>query len=84
MNQEGCKAVNYSYADSCPLSESLHVVRRGGITWRLSEDIPISVVSERMNVSQRTLERHYDARHEAQKSEQRRKQLNPDEEDDTS
>lgn len=80
MNREGCKAVNYSYADSCPSSESLHAVRRGGITWRLSEDVPISVVSDRANVSQRTLERHYDARHEAQKSEQRREHLNLDKE----
>lgn len=56
-------------------------MRRGGITWRLSEDMHISVVSDRANVSQRTFERHYDARHEAQKSEQRRKQLNLDQEE---
>jgi site-specific recombinase XerD len=71
-----CRATKYEHATDCPDSESLHAVRRGGITYRLSEDVPIDVVSDRGNVSRRVLEEHYDARDEMTRMVQRRKKLN--------
>lgn len=73
-----CRATKYEYATECPDSESLHAVRRGGITYRLSEDVPIDVISDRGNVSRRVLEEHYDARDEMTRMAQRRKHLNLD------
>ncbi|MFA1609867.1 tyrosine-type recombinase/integrase [Halobellus rubicundus] len=75
---DDCQATKYEYATSCPDSESLHAVRRGGITYRLSEDVPMEVVSDRGNVSRRVLEEHYDARDEMTRMAQRRKHLNLD------
>jgi hypothetical protein len=59
-------------ASKCPSSVSPHAVRRGSITHHLTEDVPEQVVSDRMNVSQRVLEEHYDRRTEEVKVEQRR------------
>lgn len=59
-------------ASKCPSSVSPHAVRRGSITHHLTEDVPEKVVSDRMNVSQRVLEDHYDRRSEEVKMEQRR------------
>jgi hypothetical protein len=73
---EECNATKYETATNCPDSESLHAVRRGGITYRLSEDVPIDVVSGRANVSRRVLEEHYDARNEMTRMAQRRQHLN--------
>ncbi len=53
------------------LSVSPHAVRRGLMTHHLTQDVPEQVVSDRMNVSQRVLEEHYDRRSEEVKIEQR-------------
>jgi site-specific recombinase XerD len=73
-----CRATKYEHATDCPDSESLHAVRRGSITYRLAEDVPMDVVSDRSNVSQRVLEEHYDARDEMTRMAQRREHLNLD------
>lgn len=73
-----CCATKYEHATECPDSESLHAVRRGGITYRLSEDVPIDIVSDRGNVSRRVLEEHYDARDEMTRMAQRRQHLDFD------
>jgi len=73
-----CSATKYEEATGCPDSESLHAVRRGGITYRLSEDVPIGVVSDRGDVTRRVLEQHYDARDEMTRMAQRRQHLNLD------
>lgn len=44
----------------------------GSITHFLTEDIPDKVVTDRMNVSQDILDKHYDKRDESVKVEQRR------------
>lgn len=62
-------------ASTCPSSVSPHAIRRGSITYRLSEDVSEKVVSDRMNVSLDVLEKHYDRRGEQQKAEQRQDQL---------
>jgi len=69
---DDCEAIEKDRASKCPSSVSPHAVRRGAITYHLSQDVPDRVVSDRMNVSLDILEDHYDRRTERQKSEQRR------------
>jgi integrase len=74
---EDCQALGPpDYAPSvCPSSRSPHAWRRGAITHHLTEDVPVDVVSDRMNVSREVLEAHYDRRDEEVKVEQRRAYL---------
>lgn len=58
--------------NACPSSRSPHAIRRGAITHWLTRDVPVEVVSDRMNVSRKVLDRHYDQRSEEVKVEQRR------------
>lgn len=75
-DRDDCEALNTRMAASkCPSSVSPHAVRRGSITHHLTQDVPEQVVSDRMNVSQRVLEEHYDRRSEEVKVEQRRQYL---------
>lgn len=62
----------YQTAISCPHNRRPHDIRRGAITHWLREDAPQKVVSDRMNVSEKTLDRHYDKRSAEEKAEQRR------------
>ncbi|MFB6140802.1 MAG: tyrosine-type recombinase/integrase [Halosimplex sp.] len=71
-NISDCEATVYGYRSKCPSSVSPHSVRRGSITHHLSEDVPEKVVSDRMDVGQAVLDKHYDKRSEEQKVEQRR------------
>ena len=59
----------------CPSSVPPHDVRRGSITHWLTEDVPKNVVSDRMNVNEDVLDKHYDQRTEETKAEQRRQFL---------
>jgi site-specific recombinase XerD len=72
---EECEGTDYGYYSRCPFSVSPHSVRRGSITHHLSEDVPEKVVSDRMNVGQDVLDKHYDKRSEEVKVEQRREYL---------
>lgn len=76
-DMESCQALGgEDYApSSCPSSRSPHAWRRGAITHHLTEDVPVDVVSDRMNVSREVLEDHYDRRDEEVKVEQRRSYL---------
>lgn len=67
-----CEATEHGHRSKCPSSVSPHSVRRGSITHHLSEDVPEKVVSDRMDVGQKVLDRHYDKRSKEQKVEQRR------------
>lgn len=73
--ESDCEATNYGYRSKCPSSVSPHSIRRGAITYFLSEDVPEKIVSDRMNVSQDVLDKHYDKRSEEVKVEQRRSYL---------
>jgi integrase len=72
---EDCEAMKSDHASKCPSSVSPHAIRRGSITYHLSQDVPDKVVSDRMNVSLDILEKHYDRRSERDKAEQRRRYL---------
>lgn len=72
---DDCPSVGYSEDVSCPSSVPPHDVRRGALTHWLSQDVPKPVVSDRMNVDEKVLEKHYDQRNETTRAEQRRKFL---------
>jgi len=72
---DDCPAVGYAQDASCPSSVPPHDVRRGAITHALTEDVPKPVVSDRMNVREDVLDKHYDQRTEETRAEQRREYL---------
>lgn len=72
---ESGKSCHPSAPWECENCVSPHAIRRGSITHHLAKDVPEVVVSDRMNVSRETLDRHYDRRSEEVKVEQRREYL---------
>lgn len=68
-------AINRNKAHHCPSTVATHALRRGALTHWLSNDWPVEQVSDRADVSAKVLERHYDARSELSKMEQRRDRL---------
>jgi site-specific recombinase XerD len=74
-NPDSCEAVKYSQASKCPANVSPHDIRRGSITHLLRSDVPKQVVSDRVNSSTETLEKHYSQLTEEEKMEQRREHI---------
>jgi integrase len=72
---EPCPECHPESERRCGDAVSPHAIRRGSITHYLSQDVPVDVISERMNVGRKTLETHYDKRSEEVKVEQRRDHL---------
>lgn len=69
---ESCDASTMEQAQRCPSSVPPHSIRRSSITAWLNEGHSKELLSDRMNVSTKTLEKHYDARTESEKRELRR------------
>lgn len=67
-----CEAATYTQASKCPSSVSPHDIRRGAITHMLRNEVPKQAVSDRVNSSPETLEKHYNEMTEEEKMEQRR------------
>ena len=63
---------NSKQAYRCDETVSPHGIRRGSITHFLRNGLPEKVVSDRANVSQEVLDKHYDKRTDFEKMEQRR------------
>jgi integrase len=59
----------------CPHNVRPHDVRRGSITHWLRNDVPEKAVSDRMDVSVKTIDKHYDKRTEDERAEVRRQYL---------
>jgi site-specific recombinase XerD len=72
---DSCEAGKYTQASKCPSNVSPHDIRRGSITHLLRSDVPKQVVSDRVNSSPETLEKHYSQLTEEEKMEQRREYL---------
>ncbi|MDG5761313.1 tyrosine-type recombinase/integrase [Natronococcus sp. A-GB1] len=72
---EDCDGTDYHDASRCPSSVSPHAFRRGGITYALNQEWPMKAVSDRANVSEKVLDKHYDRRTPEEKMEQRRQYL---------
>lgn len=70
-----CEATSYQGYSKCPESVSSHPIRRSAITHHLDSDVPKAIVSERMNVSEKVLDQHYDARDKEQKRQNRQRYL---------
>lgn len=64
---ETCEATTMSQAQRCPSSVPPHAIRRSAITAWLNEGHSKELLSDRMNVSTKTLEKHYDARTQSEK-----------------
>lgn len=71
-DEQTCEAAKYGGWSKCPSSVTPHPIRRGSITHLLTEGVPEKVVSDRCNVGQDVLDKHYDKRSEEVKVEQRR------------
>ncbi|WP_436344232.1 tyrosine-type recombinase/integrase [Natronorubrum sp. FCH18a] len=68
---ETCEAAAMEQAQRCPSSVPPHALRRSAITAWLNEGHSKELLSDRMNVSTKTLEKHYDARTQGEKRELR-------------
>jgi integrase len=74
-NPETCESTEHGKVSSCPESVSPHPFRRGSITHWLRSDVPSKVVSDRADVSEGVIDKHYDERTDQEKMEQRREYL---------
>lgn len=70
-----CPGCTGGSEDKCPEAVNPHAVRRGAITNFLTNDVPVEVVGDRMDVSRKVLDEHYDERSDLVKLEQRRRFL---------
>jgi len=57
---DDCEFRTHTHASKCPSSRAPHHIRTGSITWHQDRGIPKEVTAERVNASQRVIDRHYD------------------------
>lgn len=68
-----CEATEWAKAQNCPSSVYPHAIRRTVITEWLNRGHRAELLSDRMNVGVKTLEKHYDARTKSEKRKLRSK-----------
>ncbi|MFC4356555.1 tyrosine-type recombinase/integrase [Halobium salinum] len=68
-------AASAEVASKCPSSQSPYSARHGYLSQMRREGLPIAILSERCDVSEEMLKKHYDERTEDEKRELRRKLL---------
>lgn len=69
---QDCPGCAESTERKCEEAVSPHGIRRGSITHFLTNDVPVQIVSDRMDVNREVLDKHYDRRSPEVKVEQRR------------
>lgn len=74
---ENCEATTRQHESKCPSSKSTHPIRKGSISWHLSNHVPISVVESRCDASREVIERHYDMRSPKDRAMDRRTSVLP-------
>ncbi|WP_205596752.1 tyrosine-type recombinase/integrase [Halostella salina] len=75
---ETCKAMDNDFASTCPSSLSPHPVRTGSITAHRDKGTPRQVVSDRGDVSEEILEKHYDKASKRQRMRRRQEHIPED------
>lgn len=70
-----CEWSRNANASKCPASVSPHAIRKGSITDHLNRGWPLEAVSERANVSQDVLKKHYDKGTPSEKRKRRMKYI---------
>ena len=74
--EASCKAASSKdHASKCPVSEATHAARHGYITEMLRQGVSKELLSDRCDVSEEVLEKHYDERTPEEKRKHRRKEL---------
>jgi integrase len=72
---ETCEAMSWNASSKCPGSVSPHALRRGYVTAARNAGQPKEVTGERVNMSGKVLEKHYDKGTTAEKAERRQEYL---------
>lgn len=70
-----CESIDFDKASGCPGSVSPHALRRGYVTAAQNAGQPKDVTSERVNMSGKILDKHYDKGTHDEKAERRRDHL---------
>lgn len=68
---ETCEAAKNRFASKCPMNTTPHPLRSYSIMRQLDEGVPKGTLSDRVDVSVPTLEKHYDLRNEERQREAR-------------
>ncbi|WP_436910103.1 tyrosine-type recombinase/integrase [Halosimplex marinum] len=72
---ETCEAATWNGASQCPGSVSPHALRRGYVTAARNAGQPKDVTGERVNMTGRVLDKHYDKGSHDEKAERRREHI---------
>lgn len=78
-----CEWTERNQSSRCPSSMSPHKIRTGSISWHLNRGLPLEVVSDRVNASEKIIRRHYDKESEIERMRTRRAQFTEDLDVDT-
>ena len=76
QNGEVCQGAKNRFASKCPSSVSPHAIRKGSITHHRNNGWPAKAVSDRADVSQEVLDKHYDKGTQSEKRERRSEFMN--------